>query len=321
MMVIHSLCRGTLLGVWVLLFLFASSFCHGEENIVLEVVGNGECADCGETNIKDSQAFSDLRVTIDCKNPQGEFKTRGAAPLDEGGKFTVSLPEEILEDNEKLKEECFAQLHNASAAPCDIQNGADSSKLILVSKTAGKHTFSTAGKLKFSATCVSAFWWKKPFPKFGFPFPPPEQPLSPPPAPVYKKPRPPPVPKYKKPLPPPPPVPVYKKPISPPPPPPVPVYKKPLSPPPPPPVPVYKKPLSPPPPPPVPVYKKPPSPPPPPPVPIYKKPVPPPVPIYKKPLPPPVPVYKRPVPPPLPIYEKPLPPPVPIYEPKPPAPY
>ncbi|KAL7002587.1 hypothetical protein U1Q18_003739 [Sarracenia purpurea var. burkii] len=316
---------GVLLGFWLSLF-FASSFCHGsDKTVALEVVGSGVCADCAQSNIKSSQAFSGLRVTVDCKATNGEIKTRGVGKLDDKGRFKVSLPEEILEDG-KLKEECFAQLHSASAAPCPAHNGVESSKIIFKSKTDGQHTFVTAGKLKFSpATCTSAFLWpyfkypplpkshplKKPLPKFyvlplknfGHPkvFPP-----------IYKKPLPPPFPFYKKPLPPlvlPPKIPIYKKPL----PPPVPIYKKPL----PPPVPVYKRPL----PPPVPIYKKP-LPPPvpiyekplPPPVPIYKKPLPPPVPIYKKPLPPPVPIYKKPLPPPVPIYEKPLPPPVPIYK-------
>ncbi len=284
--------RGALLCFFWVSLLFSASFCHGSSTVQkVEVVGIGECADCKQNNIKTSQAFSGLRVTIDCKLANGEIKTRAFGELDEEGKFKVSLPEEIVKDDE-LKEECFAQLHSASATPCPSHNGLENSKLILKTKVDGKHTFSPAGKLKFSPeTCTSAFlwphykyhpipkipkWhklppyskshpWYKPLPKIYLPpfkFPPK---VFPPPVPIYKKPLPPPVPVYEKPLPPP--VPVYKKPL----PPPVPVYEKPL----PPPVPVYKKPL-------------------PPPVPVYKKPLPPPVPVYKKPLPPPVPVYKKP---------------------------
>ncbi|THG20670.1 hypothetical protein TEA_002291 [Camellia sinensis var. sinensis] len=348
---IQSLCRGTLVGFW-LVVLFATSFCYGGDKTVLEVVGIGECADCAESNIETSQAFSGLRVTIDCKPTNGEFKTRAAGELNEQGKFKVSLPKEIFEDG-KLKEECYAQLHSASSAPCPTHSGLESSKIVFKSKTNdGKHTFTTTGKLKFSpVTCTSAFLWphfqypplpkkppcpEKPFPKFFLPpFPPKvfppiyKKPL--PPIPIYKKPLPPPVPIYQKPLPPPtpiyqkplpPPVPIYQKPL----PPPVPVYQKPLPPPTPiyqkplpPPVPIYQKPL----PPPTPIYKKPHLPPPipiyqkplPPPTPIYKKPLPPPVPIYQKPLPPPTPIYKKPhLPPPIPIYQKPLPPPTPIYK-------
>ncbi|KAK9287536.1 hypothetical protein L1049_015957 [Liquidambar formosana] len=333
--------RGVLLGFSLSLLLFTASFCHADEKAV-EVVGIGECTDCAENNVKSSHAFSGLRVTIDCKRKNGEnFKTRGVGELDDEGKFGVSLPQEIVKDG-KLKEECFAQLHSASALPCPAHDGLQASKIVFKSKTDGKHTFGVAGKLKFSpVTCASAFFFPfykplplpklppfKPLPMFHhpplkgfghpFPFPPIHKKHFPPPIPIYKKPLPPPVPIYKKPLPPP--VPIYKKPLPPPIPkikkplpPPIPVYKKPH----PPPVPIYKKPL----PPPVPIYKKP-LPPPipkikkphPPPVPIYKKPLPPPVPIYKKPLPPPIPKIKKPHPPPIPKIKKPCPPPIPVYK-------
>ncbi|RVW96542.1 Proline-rich protein 2 [Vitis vinifera] len=173
-----------------------------------------------------------LRVTIDCKLANGEFKTRAVGELDEEGKFKVSLPEEIVKDGE-LKEECFAQLHSASATPCPAHNGLESSKLILKTKVDGKHTFGPAGKLKFSpATCTSAFlwpyykhpqlpkvsWpklppyskshpWYKPMPKIYLPpikFPPLPPKVYPPFTfpPLPPKVFPPPVPIYKKPLPP-----------------------------------------------------------------------------------------------------------------------
>jgi hypothetical protein len=234
-------------------------------------------------------------VTIDCKPANGHFKTRAAGELDEEGKFEVSLPQEIVEDG-KLKEECYAQLHSASALPCPAHDGLQSSKVIFKSKANGKHTFGLAGKLKFSpVTCTSAFFWpyykhpplpklppfhkshpvlpKSPLPPlkgFGHPFPFPPKVFPP----IYKKPFPPLPPK------------VFP-----------PIYKKPFP-------PIYKKS----PPPPTTVYEK--SPPPP--VPVYEKSPPPPTPVYKKSPPPPVPVYKKPLPPPVPIYKKPLPPPVPI---------
>ncbi|KAJ6409885.1 hypothetical protein OIU84_009384 [Salix udensis] len=308
--------RGALLCFHVSL-VFAAAFCYADDSTV-EVIGMGECADCAQSNVKTAHAFSGLKVTIDCKPGNGEFKTRGVGELDEEGKFRVSLPNDVVKDG-RLKEECYAQLHSASAAPCPVQNGLASSKIVFKSKTDEKHTFGLAGKLKFSpATCTSAILWppiyKKPLPPIYKPKPPV---YKLPPVPIYK-PKPtvykfPPVPIYK-PKPPVykfPPVPIYK----PKPPvykfPPVPIYKpKP---------PVYKFP-------PVPIYKPEPKPP------VYKpKPKPPvykptPVPIYKpepkppiyKPLPPPIPIYK-PLPPSIPIY-KPLPPPVPIYKPLPPIP-
>ncbi|XP_057501042.1 proline-rich protein 4-like [Actinidia eriantha] len=292
---INSLCRGAFLGFWVVL-LVATGFCHGDNKAVLEVVGIGECADCTVNNIETSQAFSGLKVTIDCKSAKGELKTRAAGELDKQGKFELSLPEDVLE-NGKLKQECWAQLHSASATPCPAYNGLDSSKIVFKSKSAGKHTFTTAGKLKFSpVTCVSAFFWpyhKHPllpkshplFKYFHHPY------LSPKPIPVYKPPvtLPPHVPIYKpKPKPTPTPVPIYKP---------------------------KPKPT----PTPVPIYKPKPKPKPiptPTPIPIYKpkpKPLPPTVPIYKpkpkpepKPLPPSVPVVTPKTP--VPIYKKPCPP-------------
>ncbi|KAJ0009754.1 hypothetical protein Pint_34378 [Pistacia integerrima] len=294
--------------------LFSASFCHGSSadktttTSLFEVVGSGECADCSDTNFKTSQAVSGLRVTIDCKPENGVFKTRGSGELDAEGKFTVSLPQEIVEDG-KLKEECYAQLHSASAAPCPAHDGLESSKIVLKTKTNGKHTFGLAGKLKFSpVTCTSAFLWphykyppkpplfKKPFPPKVLPPPVPYKPL-PPPVPVVK-PLPPPLPVKKFPPKPkvlPPKPPVFKKPFPPKPkifPPKPPLFK-------PPPIPKVL-------PPPVPIYKPKPKPP------IFVKPLPPPVPIYKpKPKPP---IFVKPLPPPIP---KVLPPPVPIYKPKP----
>ncbi|KAK7834225.1 proline-rich protein 4 [Quercus suber] len=69
-----------------------------------------------------------LRVTIDCKPENGHFKTRGVGKLDE------------VKDG-KLNEECYAQLHSASAAPCPTHNGLESSKVVFKSKAKGKYTF------------------------------------------------------------------------------------------------------------------------------------------------------------------------------------
>jgi len=100
-----------------------------------------------------------LPVTIDCKLENGHLKTRGVGKLDEEGKFKMSIHCKILKDG-KLSEECYAQLHSASAAPYPAQNGLESSKVVFKSKAKGKYTFGLAGKLKFSpVTCTSAFLW------------------------------------------------------------------------------------------------------------------------------------------------------------------
>lgn len=339
---IHSTCQEVLLGFLVVVLLFSGSnlFCYGStSDKTIEVVGVAECADCKDSNIKTSHAVSGLRVTVDCKHESGEFQTRGVGELDKEGNFKVSLPHEIVKDG-KLQEECYAQLHSASLAPCASHNGIEASKITFRSKTDSKHTFGPTGKLKFSsAVCTSAFLWPyykypplptlPPFPKkhpwfknFGHPFP--LTPISFPPLPIYKKPCPPPIP-FVKPTPPvvTTPTPVYKPKPNPPvyKPAPVPVYKPKPKPPvyKPAPVPVYKPKPKPPvyKPAPVPVYKPKPKPPvyKPTPVPVYAKPKPP---VYKpkpKPLPPSIPIYK-----PLPPISKPLPPPIPIYKPLPPIP-
>ncbi|XP_022135775.1 proline-rich protein 4-like [Momordica charantia] len=265
------------------LFLFAATFCHGSDLTTVEVVGFGECADCHKNNIKTSHAFSGLRVSIDCKQKDGDFKRKGVAQLDEEGRFKVLLPTEVLKDGELRDEKCFAQLHSASSAPCPSHGGLESSMIVFKSKDEGKQTFGLPGGLKFkSATCASAFFLPyfhhpplpplyfpphpplfthpyfhhKFFPPKAYPPPTPEEPL-PPPVPEKPPPEPLPPPVYK---PKPPKPPVYEpKPPKPP------VYEpKP---------PVYKpKP---------PVYK--PKPP------VYK-----PLPPVYKPLPPPAPVYKHP---------------------------
>ncbi|CAK7329545.1 unnamed protein product [Dovyalis caffra] len=97
---------------------------------------------------KKVEYFAGLKVTIDCKPENGEFKTRGVGELDEEGKFKVSLPNDVVKDG-KLKEECYAQLHGASTAPCPTIDGLESSKIVFKSKTDGKHTFGWRGNRNF----------------------------------------------------------------------------------------------------------------------------------------------------------------------------
>ncbi|KAK4345442.1 hypothetical protein RND71_035618 [Anisodus tanguticus] len=266
---IQSLC-GRVLSVYLLLF--AVSFCYADDKTI-QVIGTGECADCKESNIKTIHAFSGLRVTIDCKGEKGHFKRRGEGELDKDGKFEVSLPKEMVKDG-KLKEDCYAQLHSASAAPCPAHNGIKASKIVFTkSENDEKHTLKPVGNLKFStALCTSKFFWHH----FTHPLFPPidKKPLPPPIVPIYK-PKPP---LFKIP-----PVPIYK-----------PIPKPPL-----PSIPIYKpipKPLVPP----IPIYKP------------IPKPLVPPIPIYKpipKPLVLPIPIYK-PIPP---FLKKPCPPLIPKF--------
>ncbi|KZV53469.1 translocon-associated protein subunit alpha-like, partial [Dorcoceras hygrometricum] len=307
------------------------SLCSADEKTVaIEVVGTAECADCKTYNIKSTQAFSGLRVSVDCMLENGETKRMGDADLDKDGKFKISISHEP-------EHSCYAQLHSAAAVPCPAHDGVDASKIVLRSQTGGAKTFGVSTNLHFSAAlCASKTFssslhypplpplsphpWLKGYHSWP-PLPPlsshpgfksyhnwpPLPPLSPhpwlkgshswPPLPPF-----PPLPPLFHHKQPPAPV-VYSPPVVKPLPPPSPVYTpspvyKPK-----PPVPVYK------PKPPVPVYKPKPE------VPVYKpKPE---VPVYKP--KPEVPVYKSP-----PVYKpapevKPLPPAVPTYN-KPPCP-
>ncbi|XP_019165405.1 PREDICTED: proline-rich protein 4-like [Ipomoea nil] len=190
---LKSLCRrGILLGFLLSLFLVVS-FCYADDKTV-QVVGFGECGDCKENNIQTTQAFSELRVSIECKLENGEMRTRGMGKLDKDGKFEVSLPAEIVKHGGGgLKEECYAQLHTA---PCPaLHNAIEASKIVKTSS--GKQQgFEAAGKLKFSAAICTSSAIK--FPPLPF-----KKKLPPlPPLPKYKSkprryPHPPPPPAYK----------------------------------------------------------------------------------------------------------------------------
>ncbi|KAG6413457.1 hypothetical protein SASPL_126168 [Salvia splendens] len=289
---VHSLCQSFL---FLSLILFgAVNLCSADDK-TFEVVGTTECADCNQFNFKTSQAFSGLRVTIDCKLENGDVKRFGSGEVDEQGKFKVSLAQ-------KLNDKCYAQLHSAAALPCPAHNDIEASKIVLKSKTNGKMTFAPAKTLQFSATLCSSktflpYWkhpphpWVKPLPKptlppythpwFHKPTPSPVPVYTPTPKPPVVEPLPPPVPVYT----PTPKPPVYKPKPKPPvytPMPKPPVYKPKPKP------PVYKPKPKPP------VYKPKPEPP----VPVYKPPVKKPCPpVVVKPLPPPVPITKKPCPP------------------------
>ncbi|RDX61491.1 Proline-rich protein 2, partial [Mucuna pruriens] len=188
--------QGALVCFWLLsVFYVVTGFNYGNQRTV-EVVGIGECADCRENNIKTSHAFSGLHVTVDCKTAHGQYRTRGVGELDEYGNFKVSLPQDMVEEDGELKEDCYAQLHSASAEPCPSHGN---SKIVPKSMSDEKHSLGpAAGKLRFSSTmCASAFFWHF-FKHPNFPYPPkdndqppkdyyPKDPLPPKP-PTYKKP-------------------------------------------------------------------------------------------------------------------------------------
>ncbi|EOA27551.1 hypothetical protein CARUB_v10023689mg [Capsella rubella] len=264
-------------GAYCLLVVFA--LCSVAHSLIrdVKVVGDVEVVGYGNaesSKIKIPNAFSGLRVTIECKaaDSKAPFVTKGSGEIGETGKFHLNMPNDIVGDDGALKEACYAHLYSTSGTPCPTHNGLEASKIIFLSKSGENHVFGLKQSLKFSPeVCISKFFWHMPkfhvpdlsFPKIKKPCPP----IYKPPVVIPKKPCPPKIshkPIYKAP------VPIYKAPV--------PIHKPPVV--------IHKKPF----PPKIahkPIYKQP--------VPIYKpkKPCPPPihkpsVPIYK-------PIYKPPV--------------------------
>ncbi|CAI9781967.1 unnamed protein product [Fraxinus pennsylvanica] len=141
-----------------LFFAFVVHFCYAH-NKKIEVSGIVECADCKGSNIKPSQVFSGLYVTIDCMLKNGEVKRRGEGKVDGNGKFKALLHEGILHEG-KFKGKCYAQLQSGSAA-CPAYNGIEDSRIVVFkSKTDGKYILKPKGILKFSSVfCTSDFLW------------------------------------------------------------------------------------------------------------------------------------------------------------------
>ncbi|CAA3028787.1 Hypothetical predicted protein [Olea europaea subsp. europaea] len=141
-----------------LLFAFVVHFCCARDKKI-EVAGIVECADCKGSNIKPSQVFSGLHVTIDCMLKNGKVKRRGEGKVCGNGKFKAFLPEGILHEG-KLKGKCYAQLQSGSAA-CPAYSGIEDSRiLVFKSKTEGKYILKPKGILKFSSVfCTFDFLW------------------------------------------------------------------------------------------------------------------------------------------------------------------
>ncbi|XP_073286460.1 uncharacterized protein [Primulina huaijiensis] len=143
-------CERACWGIFLVCLSFAVSLCSADEQTVaVEVVGTAECADCKTYNIKSTQAFSGLRVSVDCKLENGETKRMGDADIDKNGKFKISISHEPDQN-------CYVQLHSAAAVPCLSHGGLDASKIVLKSQTNGAKTFSLSTNLQFStAPCAS----------------------------------------------------------------------------------------------------------------------------------------------------------------------
>ncbi|KAK9091108.1 hypothetical protein Sjap_024285 [Stephania japonica] len=133
-------------------------FCHCSDKSV-EVNGFVECSECSLDNIESAEVLSGHQVLISCKVDDEQFETRGIGEVKDG-KFKVALPNEIVDDNGQLKEECFAQLQSTSSdVTCpSFDDELEASKVVTQSIENGKHILGTKGKLDLSPNvCNSKF--------------------------------------------------------------------------------------------------------------------------------------------------------------------
>jgi hypothetical protein len=98
-------------------------------------------------------------VAVKCKNADGIFETKALGEVDKSGAFSVPLAADLLRADGELKQDCFAQLHNAANQPCP---GQEPSWIVRPSSDGDddkKKTFvAVAGKMHYSSKeCASAF--------------------------------------------------------------------------------------------------------------------------------------------------------------------
>ncbi|KAI4993639.1 hypothetical protein ZWY2020_007952 [Hordeum vulgare] len=148
--------RRFLLGVCaVALAIGLANAVHGEAAPV--VVGLARCSDCTRKNMNAEAAFKGLQVAVKCKNGRGEYESKAVGHVDKSGAFSVPLDADLVGDDGELKQDCFAQLHSASSAPCP---GQEPSKIVAARPSHdGQTTFvAIAGEVHHpSAECASAF--------------------------------------------------------------------------------------------------------------------------------------------------------------------
>ncbi|KAK9164465.1 hypothetical protein Syun_005367 [Stephania yunnanensis] len=159
--------EGQLLFSITTLLILSFCYCSGKS---VEVIGTVECSECKLNHVESSHLLSGRRVAISCKVKEGKFRTRGVGGIKEG-KFKVALPDDIVDDNGKVKEECFAQLQiTASSTACSgTANEKEASKIVYKFTDNGKHILGLKGKLDFSPTACTSL--TTPY-FFNFPFPP-----------------------------------------------------------------------------------------------------------------------------------------------------
>uniref|UniRef100_A0A0D9VRU3 Proline-rich protein n=1 Tax=Leersia perrieri TaxID=77586 RepID=A0A0D9VRU3_9ORYZ len=121
------------------------------------VVGLAMCSGCTRKNMNAEAAFKGLQVAVKCKNSKGKYESMAVGKLNKSGAFSVPLAADLVGEDGELKQNCFAQLHSASNAPCPGQEPS----MIVAAQPGhdGKKTFvAVAGKVHGpSAECASVF--------------------------------------------------------------------------------------------------------------------------------------------------------------------
>ncbi|KAL6641645.1 hypothetical protein ACP70R_019826 [Stipagrostis hirtigluma subsp. patula] len=136
--------RGLLLVCAALMAIATANAASGEVSSV--VVGLAKCADCTRKKMNAEAVFQGLKVTIKCKNSNGEYESMAVGELDGSGAFAVPLTADLHGSD------CLAQLHSAAAgAPCSAQ---EPSRVVPV---ADRTFVAVAGKAqRLSTECASA---------------------------------------------------------------------------------------------------------------------------------------------------------------------
>lgn len=96
-------------------------------------------------------------MAVKCKNSKGEYESKAVGHVDKSGAFRVPLAADLVGEDGKLKQECFARLHSATtSAPCP---GQEPSKIVAAPHGQKKTFVVLAGNVRSTSSpeCASAF--------------------------------------------------------------------------------------------------------------------------------------------------------------------
>ncbi|CAA0807670.1 Unknown protein [Striga hermonthica] len=151
------------LTIWVFLFL-SLSFCHGKDSTV-KVFGQIHCANCIRHEFSSNRASSGLRLFIHCEDSgKTDTSIQGSGPVDEEGKFNITLSAHNTTKDGYSIDNCFTKLEK-----CLLKTTQTASlEFHTTNHNTAQEAHNTSIILKFCPeTCQSAFFTPKP--KFIFP--------------------------------------------------------------------------------------------------------------------------------------------------------